>query len=277
MTHKKITNYDPLALRKRIMQLRFRGYAGGVIAPHRALLTLPRKIPDLIMALLLSIIVLTGWLSFLPTIPSLWQAMLTWWIEALQLEASVASHPYKIGSYLFANVPYIQMTAGVPDCFIWSLSLFVTAIIFYLPQQYLPFVYLLRAAAIIQAMALSYFALFPAYYSYNLDNYHMGMMSAGLVLISTVPILFGFAYYIFDFTIRKKLLLTFLLMAHLCLFIPMQYLLQAYLLHHFSLLFMPILFFLLGLPLDILILIAFYSWGMSWKGRNESTQVQHLV
>jgi hypothetical protein len=259
------------------MQLRFRGYAGGVIAPHRALLTLPRRIPDLVIAILLSIIILTGWLMILPQVSSLWQGLFEWWIDALKLDASVSSSPYQIGSYLLANVPYIQMTAGVPDCFIWSLSLFVTAIIFYLPQQYLPFVYLLRAVAIILAASLSYFALFPSSYSYNLADYHMGMMSAGLVLISIVPILFGFAYYIFDFTIRKKLFLTFLLMAHLCLLIPMQYLLQVYLLHHFSLLFMPIMFFLLGLPLDILIVIAFYSWGMSWKGRDESAHVQHLV
>lgn len=275
MTRKKADN--PKELRKRIEQLRYRGYAGGVIAPHRALLTLPKKIHELGTALLLSVIVLTGWLSIIFWVCSIWYEMLGWWIDILQLDANLALAPYHIGSFLQVDVPYIQMTAGVPNCFIWSITLFITALIFYLPQQYLPFVYLLRAVALIQAAALSYFALFPAYYAYNLGEYHMGMMSAGLVLISIVPIIFGFAYYIFDFSIRKKLFLTLLLMFHLCLLIPMQYLLQAYLLHHFSLLFMPIMFFLLGLPLDILVFIAFYSWGMSWKGRGQADSAQQLV
>jgi hypothetical protein len=31
-----------------------------------------------------------------------------------------------------------------------------------------------------------------------------------------------------------------------------------------SVLFMPVLYIAFGLPLDIVIVLAFYSWGMSW-------------
>jgi hypothetical protein len=43
--------------------------------------------------------------------------------------------------------------------------------------------------------------------------------------------------------------------------------LHVYLLHG-SVLFMPVLYFVFGPFLDILVFIGFYSWGMSWKGRN---------
>jgi hypothetical protein len=50
------------------------------------------------------------------------------------------------------------------------------------------------------------------------------------------------------------------------LFIPLQYLLHAWLLHC-SILFMPVLYFVCGPFLDVLIFVCFYSWGMSWQSR----------
>jgi hypothetical protein len=52
-------------------------------------------------------------------------------------------------------------------------------------------------------------------------------------------------------------------MSYLSLLLPVQVLLQAMVLEK-SVLFMPILYIVFGLPVDILIILAFYSWGMSW-------------
>jgi hypothetical protein len=49
-------------------------------------------------------------------------------------------------------------------------------------------------------------------------------------------------------------------------FVPLQALAHAYILHQ-SLLFMPVLFLLFGMPLQILVVVSFYSWGMSWRTR----------
>jgi hypothetical protein len=48
------------------------------------------------------------------------------------------------------------------------------------------------------------------------------------------------------------------------LFIPLQYLLHACILR-VSLLFLPILYLAFGPFLDVVVFIAFYSWGMSWS------------
>ncbi len=55
---------------------------------------------------------------------------------------------------------------------------------------------------------------------------------------------------------------------HLSLFITLQMLLQAIVLHKL-ILFMPVLYIVFGLPLDALVVIAFYSWGMSWQPKAE--------
>jgi hypothetical protein len=87
------------------------------------------------------------------------------------------------------------------------------------------------------------------------------------VLISTVPLLFGLTYYIFDFGLGKKALLTAMTIAHLGLFLPLQVLLQA-LFSQKTVLFMPVLYIIFGMPVNILIIIALSSWGITWFFRS---------
>ena len=41
---------------------------------------------------------------------------------------------------------------------------------------------------------------------------------------------------------------------------------HAVIIYHASVLFLPLLFFVCGLPLDLMIFIGFYGWAMSWQG-----------
>jgi hypothetical protein len=61
----------------------------------------------------------------------------------------------------------------------------------------------------------------------------------------------------------KKAFLTAITMIHLALFLPLQVLLQALILQK-TVLFMPVLYIIFGMPINILIIIALYSWGMTW-------------
>jgi hypothetical protein len=88
-----------------------------------------------------------------------------------------------------------------------------------------------------------------------------GLVTYQIALISAVPMLFGLTYYVFKFGLIKKIALTVLTMAHLSLFLPLQILLQAIVLQK-SVLFMPMLYIVFGLPL--VMILAFYSWGMNW-------------
>jgi hypothetical protein len=95
-----------------------------------------------------------------------------------------------------------------------------------------------------------------------------GFVTSGIGLISLVPFIFGLTYYIFDFGLLRKALLTSTTMAYLALFLPFQCLLQALVLQR-TVLFMPVLYIVFGMPVDIMLVIGFYSWGMTWSFRPE--------
>jgi hypothetical protein len=86
------------------------------------------------------------------------------------------------------------------------------------------------------------------------------------VCSSDLPFLFALTYYIFDFGLLKKAFLTALTMIYLALFLPFQVLLQALVLQK-TVLFMPLLYIIFGMPVSVLLIIAFYSWGMTWQFR----------
>jgi uncharacterized membrane protein (DUF2068 family) len=136
---------------------------------------------------------------------------------------------------------------------------------FLLPGRLIPIIYLLRGILLVPATALLHFDLLPARFPHTPDSYMQGLVAAGIALISTVPLLFGLTYYIFDFGLWKKALLTAMTMAHLALFLPLQ--VQALFLQK-TVLFMPVLYIIFGMPVNILIIIALYSWGMTWFFRS---------
>jgi hypothetical protein len=251
--------------------LRHHGFSGGLIAKHRALLTLPLKPVEGWMAMLLALLLLAGWLMLLRWVNTAWTWGTLYLSDLLFEGASVKHEVHSLGNLLRIEVPYLDITAGVPDSGVWWMALLLTTLTvlvsFIIPRRQMPVIYLLRALAFIQTCSLVYFAINPASFPYTVSDYQSGMLMAGLFVISLVPVLLGATYYIFDFGLPKKLLLTIITMFYLSILIPMQYLLHAYLIQKYSMLFMPVLFFFFGLPLDIFVFIAFYAWGMSWRNK----------
>src|SRR5260221_10980598 len=60
------------------------------------------------------------------------------------------------------------------------------------------------------------------------------------------------------------------------LFLPLQVLLQGLILQK-TVLFMPVLYIVFGMPLDVLIIIAFYAWGRSEEHTSELQSHSDLV
>jgi hypothetical protein len=149
-----------------------------------------------------------------------------------------------------------------------TLALFAAS--FFLSDNLIPVMYLLRGILVVPVSALLYFVFLAARFPHTPDSYMEGLMTAGIALISIIPLLFGLTYYIFDFGLLKKALLTTVAMTHLALFLPLQILLQGLFLQK-TVLFMPVLYIIFGMPVNILIIVAFYSWGMTWSFRTGRT------
>ena len=251
---------------------RFRGYQGGVIAMHRALASFVLEPLDFLLSGVLVLLFSLIWLAFLPATCRLWQSAFEIGVKALALNAQIGLREHHFASYLRFVIPYPRMDALAPNAEIWWLTTAAVLMIFFasllLPKKLLPLIYFLRVVLFIQASALAYFALVPNRFPHTPDSYMEGLVTYGIALISFVPVLFGLTYYIFDFGLIRKALLTALAMIHLSLFFPLQVLLQAFVLNK-TVLFMPVLYIVLGIPIDVLIIIAFYSWGMSWQAKTK--------
>jgi hypothetical protein len=248
--------------------LRRRGWRGGLILPHRAFARLPLRRTDIASSLTLAVVLTAGWIVLLPAVGRIWGGIFAFWAQIMQFHAQVVMVPQQWFRPVHFALPFVSVSAGSPDPWTWwitgAVTLGVVGLTFFLSREQLPWIYLLRFLAIIQTTSLLYFAFAAARFPHDLADYIVGMMVFGTILIGLVPFILGFTYYVFDFSVWQKLALSLMIMAHLAIFIPLQYMLHTWILHN-SILFMPVLYFAFGPFLDVLVFIAFYSWGMSWK------------
>jgi len=260
-----------LEVSKRADPVRTRGHRGGVISMHRALAHFRLGPMNLVAAISLFVFFTSIWLVLLPKICHLWNRVLTLGIRVLPLHADLGLAEHHLTPFIRFDIPYLRMEPVLPSSQAWWLTCVATLALFgasfLLSGKLIPVMYLLRGILLVPATALLYFAVLSARFPHNPDSYMEGLVTAGIALISTVPLLFGLTYYIFDFGLLKKALLTAVTMIHLALFLPLQVLLQALFLQK-TVLFMPVLYMIFGMPINILVIIAFYSWGMTWRFRS---------
>jgi hypothetical protein len=238
---------------------------------HRALAHFRLGPMNLIIAIFLFILFSAIWVVLLPKVCRFWNQVLALGIRLLPLRAELVVANHQLTPLLSFDVPYLRMEPVLPDPQTWWLTCAATLVLFaasfLLPSRLIPVIYLLRGILLVPVTAVVYFALLPARFPHTPDSYMEGLVTAGIALISVVPLLFGLTYYIFDFGLLKKAFLTAITMTHLALFLPLQVLLQALFLQK-TVLFMPLLYIVFGMPVNILIIIAFYSWGMTWFFRS---------
>lgn len=184
----------------------------------------------------------------------------------VKCEVKTGLHRFDFGLSLL--LPYFALDPLMPSPHLWVITGIVVLAIFagtfFLPPRLIPVVYLVRCVLFVQASALVYFAIFPAQFPYAPAEYIEGLLLSGATLAGIVPLLLLLTYYIFPFSFLKKALLTLLTVAYLTVFLPFQVMLHALILG-VSILFMPLLYLVLGMPLDVFIVVALYAWGMTWE------------
>lgn len=264
---------------REIEAARYSGFKGGFITRHRALLFSPLDASKLLQALALMLVMVVLWYLLLPLVTRFWGMVMMVGSQALGLVGAVnRPETYTLGGVVHFAVPAYYVPVGLPPRWVWEVgvvfcvALMVVSIV--LPRRFLPLAYLLRAIVILQSVSQVVFALWPNAFPYTAGGYIHTMLIASIFLIWLVPVILALTYYLFDFSLTQKLALTGMLMGHLAVMVPFQYVVHAFVLYHLSLLFLPVLFFVLSLPLNVLIFIAFYGWGFSWRNPLRDPRVQ---
>jgi len=252
------------------VEARFQGHRGGVIAMHRALNYFRLGPLQLLMSVSLFLFFSAIWIASLPSVCRFWSGFFRQSLLLLPLHGTLEVAEYNYHSFRL-GIPYIRIYPTLPDLRIWFLTCLATGLLFistfFLPQRWVPLIYLARTVLAVQGTSLVYFALWPMRFPHAPDSYLESLITSGIGLITVVPLFYALSYYIFDFGFWKKAVLTGLTLAHLTVFLPFQVVLQALVLQS-TILFMPVLYIVFGVPVLVLLIVAFYSWGMTWPFRS---------
>jgi hypothetical protein len=263
----------PVPLAARLAEITRRGVHGTRIQPHRAFLRLESSRARFIAAAILPVPLCLAWVYANPWIVAWWVVAIERSRRALALPGETTMVLYAWGPMLRLAIPVLSVASGPPSRPIWIATAAATAVVgigtFALPQRFLPLAFVVRAVVFVQSTSLAYFYFIPGRFPYTIADYTLGGLWVGFILVGAVPLLFGLTFYIFDFGIPIEVGLTLLVMLHLAVLLPFQYVLHAYLLHRFSLLLMPVLFSFFGLVIEVLLCIALYGWGVSWNAAVE--------
>ena len=85
-------------------------------------------------------------------------------------------------------------------------------------------------------------------------------MDMGYGFMWVIPPMLALGWGLLQVPLHQKLIVPCLVLAYFALMLPHKWLLQAWLLEHLSILFMPVLFFAFGSLLDLWIFVAVYAW-----------------
>src|SRR5205085_4328510 len=150
-----------------------------------------------------------AWVRLLPLVGELWFRIFVFGVDAFGLHSSVAPLDQRWASRVQFSLPFVALPAGSVTPLVWSLTALITVAAFgatyFIHEENVPWSYLLRALVIIQTSALIYFALFAARFPHDVPTYTMSMLSFGVILIGMVPAVLGFTFYVFNFSIWRKL------------------------------------------------------------------------
>ncbi|MBK8957782.1 MAG: hypothetical protein IPM80_04955 [Proteobacteria bacterium] len=251
-------------------RLRYQSHSGRVIRRHRALHRLEFRRASLLHPLLLvggSYLAL--WLGA-DYITAFWRWEFAFWLPRLDLPAALDTQTRVLFGPLAYSVPFPALSGSAPDIDTLRASVAACALIMLVAfltmrGRMLPIGYLLWGACLVQFLTSALFWLAPAPFAYSLASHVANGLEYALVLVLFVPLLLSFSYYVFEYSLPKKIAGTLLIIAGIVLVTPFQYLVHVLLIEAGSLLLLPLLYVLFGLLFDIGVFIALYAWVVSWE------------
>lgn len=236
------------------------------IRPHRAITALR----------------LTPWLLAQTVIlPVLFCALLLWakpllldfWRECILFWSAGVGVPFFRSTYLNDAGQYALIFSGaneaalMPSAATMLITTVVTVLALLMSLRMtgasLPLKYPVRIACVVQLGALLYFWLLPGDFPYTIARHSEELMTIGYVTTLATPVMLAMGYYILNESVFKKLLYSTLILVFFVVMVPHQVVIQALIMQHASVLFMPILYICFGAVFDALVFVALYSWVAS--------------
>ncbi len=244
---------------------REKGRHGSALS-HRAFGSMVVR-PSLLLQMLVLPLVFCAMILWLqPILMIFWRACILYWSSQLDLPLQPSDRA--VGEGLLAlHWTSVDRHLDVPNQMIWLTTAALCLVAFMLSAKFdkekLPLKYIVRILCFVQTLALIFFLIAPAQFPYTIMDHVTDIVHVGYVLLCVIPIMLALGFYPLNVHPLVKVLHTLLILAYFVVMIPYQVVLHALILHHFSLLFMPILYICFGATFDVLIFVGLYSWAAS--------------
>lgn len=236
------------------------------VRPHRAITPL-NVTPWLLAQAVVLPIILCGLLWWArPLLIDFWRHCILFWSPGLELFFGLSTRVDQAGSYTLV-LTGAGAAARMPGPVLMLVTTVVTVLGLLLSGllkgAVLPLKYPLRIVCVIQLVTLVYFWLTPNDFPYSVARHSEELMTIGFVVMLSTPVMLAVGYYILNQSLLVKLFHTALILLFFAVMIPHQVLMQALIMEHLSVLFMPLLYICFGAVFDALVFVALYSWAVS--------------
>lgn len=244
------------AARARLVQVR----------PHRSITPLNVTPYLLAQAIVLPLLLCAALYWGRPQLFDFWRGIILFWSGLLDMSFSISPVVNDAGQYALM-LPGRELEAPLPG----PLTMVITAVVsvavfvlsFGMKHAMLPLKFPLRIISVVQLVAVAYFWLHATDFPYSIARHSEDLMTIGYALMLATPVMLAIGYYILNQSLPVKLLHTALILIFMAVMVPHQVLVQAFIMQHLSVLFMPILYICFGAVFDALVFVALYSWAVS--------------
>ncbi len=236
------------------------------VRPHRALTPLSVTSYLLAQTLLLPLLMCGLLIWSKPLLLDFWRACISFWSNGLGLLLNTSIRLNEAGQYTvrLATGADNASTPSTTNLLVTTLvTLAALALSLRMKDARLPLKYPIRIICFVQGVALLYFWLAPSAFPYSIARHCEELMTVGFVLMLATPFMLAMGYYILNQRLTIKIFHTVLILLFFAIMIPHQVLMQAFIMQHLSVLFMPVLYICFGAVFDALVFVALYSWAVS--------------
>lgn len=236
------------------------------VRPHRAMTALNLTPYLLAQSTILPLVLCALLFLGKPQLLDFWRSCILYWSKLLNLSFSVTNQMNDAGEYvsrLTLGSQGVPMPGSTTMAVTAVVTLLALALSFSMKNAQLPLKYPIRIMCVIQAVTLIYFWISPSNFLYSISRHSEELMTVGYVVMLATPLMLAVGYYILNQSLWAKLFHTALILLFFVIMVPHQVLVQAFIMQHLSVLFMPVLYICFGAVFDALIFVALYSWAVS--------------